>query len=117
MYAVTKKVYYCSYCRKYKLTPQAIKVHELHCTLNPERACRVCATGGRVAKAVCPMCAFSRYRLAGWPPGTQDFNLREEMEAYYAGDGTITAEYVERATARRRVAEAEFLEVHHGNTR
>jgi len=35
-----KKVYYCEYCKKHFLRP--MKVHELHCTMNPNRTCRLC---------------------------------------------------------------------------
>lgn len=37
-----KKIYYCDFCKKYKLTKPAIEIHEKHCTLNPNRICRVC---------------------------------------------------------------------------
>lgn len=37
-----KKVYYCDFCKKYRLTSNSIKVHEERCTLNPDRECGVC---------------------------------------------------------------------------
>ncbi len=37
-----KKVYYCEYCGKHSLRP--LEDHELHCTLNPHRECRLCGT-------------------------------------------------------------------------
>jgi len=40
----TKKVnrYWCDHCNKAGLQSRAMAIHEKHCTLNPERACRVC---------------------------------------------------------------------------
>lgn len=36
----TKKVYYCEYCRKHRLTAASILKHERYCTRNPDRTCR-----------------------------------------------------------------------------
>lgn len=36
------KKYTCDFCRKSKYTPQSMKLHEKHCTLNPNRECRMC---------------------------------------------------------------------------
>lgn len=40
----TKKVnrYWCDFCNKAGLQAGAMRKHELHCTLNPDRKCRVC---------------------------------------------------------------------------
>ena len=38
----TKKVYYCEYCGRHRLTRHSIELHEKHCTLNPHRSCRMC---------------------------------------------------------------------------
>ena len=35
-----KNVYYCEYCKKKSL--RSVKIHEKHCTANPDRACRLC---------------------------------------------------------------------------
>jgi len=35
-----KKVYYCEYCKKRSL--RTLIKHEKHCTLNPNRICRLC---------------------------------------------------------------------------
>lgn len=35
-----KKVFYCSHCKKYRLSRPAMEKHERHCTMNPERVCR-----------------------------------------------------------------------------
>ncbi len=36
----TKKVYYCDFCKKHAL--RSLEKHELHCTMNPNRHCRMC---------------------------------------------------------------------------
>ncbi len=40
----TKKVnrYWCDFCDKAGLQAGAMRKHEKHCTLNPDRSCRVC---------------------------------------------------------------------------
>ena len=40
-----KKVwsYYCDYCKKANCSAPAIAKHEKHCTMNPNRVCRLCA--------------------------------------------------------------------------
>ena len=35
-----RTVYYCDYCGKHSL--RSLKIHEKHCTLNPNRECRLC---------------------------------------------------------------------------
>ena len=39
-----KKVYYCDFCKKHSLTSWSLEKHEKHCTLNPQRYCRICQT-------------------------------------------------------------------------
>jgi len=38
----TKKVYYCDFCNKHTLSSYYTQKHEKHCTLNPNRECRMC---------------------------------------------------------------------------
>lgn len=40
MRVVEKKVFYCDHCNKHGLSSGAMRKHELHCTMNPERTCR-----------------------------------------------------------------------------
>jgi hypothetical protein len=40
MIVKTKKVYYCEFCKKRSL--RSLEKHERHCTLNPNRTCRLC---------------------------------------------------------------------------
>ncbi len=63
MHSVRKLVYYCEFCRKYKLTPQSMKLHEKHCTLNPDRICRM--PGCIPLLEPCPWCQFAKVRQAG----------------------------------------------------
>ena len=42
MYRIHKFVYYCDYgCKKYLLSPSGMEKHERHCSLNPNRICRM----------------------------------------------------------------------------
>lgn len=36
-----KNVYYCDFCNRHSLSP-SLKIHEKHCTANPDRECRLC---------------------------------------------------------------------------
>ena len=79
MYSVRKLVYYCGFCRKYKLTSFAMKVHERHCTLNPDRKCRM---PGCVDES-CPLCDFARARQSKWAIGGWDQrDLKAEVKAW-----------------------------------
>jgi len=40
MHAKKKYVYYCDFCNKKSL--RSLKIHEKHCTANPDRECRLC---------------------------------------------------------------------------
>ena len=40
MKVIKKNVYYCEYCKKKSL--RSVKIHEKHCTANPNRECRLC---------------------------------------------------------------------------
>jgi len=79
MFIVKKSVFYCDFCRKYKLTSYAMKVHEKHCTMNPDRVCRM--TG--CCNKSCPICEFAEARQSGWKVGRygpySDTSLEEEI--------------------------------------
>lgn len=80
MYTRKKTVYYCEFCRKYKLTPQSMVIHERHCTANPDRKCRM--PGCRTYLGPCPLCEFSKDRCSNWRLGTwmlKDRNLKKEV--------------------------------------
>jgi len=52
MHVIKKSVFYCDFCRKYKLTSHAMKLHEERCTMNPDRVCRMPG-----CKGDCPLCS------------------------------------------------------------
>lgn len=58
----TKKVsrYWCDHCNKAGLSRSAMARHEQHCTLNPERSCRVCnlLNGGSHGKPMSELVAM-----------------------------------------------------------
>lgn len=39
----TVKRYWCDFCKKTGLRRDAMEKHELHCTMNPNRKCRMCS--------------------------------------------------------------------------
>lgn len=101
MKTVKKNVYYCDYCKTHKLTTFAMKLHEKHCTANPNRDCRMCGNGGVVpvdahgefdnqASAEdldklrhdvdnCPACMLAALRQA---ETASDFDYQKEATAY-----------------------------------
>ena len=40
MYTKKKTIYYCDYCKKHSM--RNLSKHELSCTLNPKRLCKMC---------------------------------------------------------------------------
>ena len=52
MKTIKKNIYYCDFCRKKGLSSGHMKTHELHCTANPNRDCRVCHQGSFLAEHV-----------------------------------------------------------------
>jgi hypothetical protein len=92
-----KKVYYCDFCGKHRLTSNSILDHEKTCTLNPERYCRLCETDHEYRKKGfdndCPMCEFSRRRLAikNGEIMNDYFILEEEVKKYWQKKA-VTAE-------------------------
>lgn len=59
------KRYWCDHCNKGSLSSHAMAKHEKHCTLNPARACRVCALAGEVQPEPHELAAM----VALFPPG------------------------------------------------
>ena len=74
-----KTVYYCDFCKKHKFTKPSMIRHELSCTLNPDRVCRV-----RGCEGDCPWCEFSKKRLAG---EYIEAAVTEQMETWWAKKG------------------------------
>lgn len=46
MYKRIKTIYYCGFCKKKGLMSHHIVKHESHCSLNPNRRCKVCQFQG-----------------------------------------------------------------------
>ena len=85
-----KTVYYCEFCRKYRLTRPSMARHESSCTLNPNRVCRV-----RGCKGDCPWCKFSKFRLSGDFDGDLDLDIGKAMEEWWGKKGS---QYIIRET-------------------
>ena len=87
-----KTVYYCEFCKKYRLTRNSMYFHERSCTLNPDRVCRVSRCSNhpdvvpRYAKGECPWCVFSRKRLTGNMWEYVDFDVKGQMEEWWGRD-------------------------------
>jgi len=101
-----KKVYYCEFCKKHRLTKNSIITHEEHCTLNPNRKCRMCERQGipdyeigdkftdeildRMRDTIkCPACmlAIIRKWIKDEKKDSRDFDstfkFQEEIEKYW----------------------------------
>lgn len=46
MKSVVKNVYYCDYCNKHYFSKYWAQQHEMHCTANPNRECKMCDLNG-----------------------------------------------------------------------
>ena len=88
--------YYCDFCKKSGCSSHHIKKHEKHCTMNPNRECRMCKHAGIEQKPInilisalgdgsnltsikdlsnnCPVCILSAIRQSG----IQHFDYDEE---------------------------------------
>ena len=94
----TKRVvrYYCEFCKKSGGLKSAMVLHEKHCTMNPNRQCRMCEKIDGIQKPMvelialakdlsklrdaasdCPMCILAALRQAG---------LVAEAQYDYAGE-------------------------------
>lgn len=73
-----KTVYYCDFCKKYRLTRPSMIKHETSCTLNPTRVCRV-----RGCEGDCPWCEFSKLRMAGDPKFLIFGDVQEMMRKWW----------------------------------
>jgi hypothetical protein len=57
---IVKKVnrYYCEFCKKSTGTKYSMGIHELHCTMNLNRVCRMCKRLGKIQVAMPKLLAF-----------------------------------------------------------
>lgn len=88
----TKKVnrYWCDYCNKAGLQAGAMRKHELHCTLNPNRKCRVCDLLENCRTPLADLMAMlpdttayhaPEYLINGGIEETEHYKLTEAMKA------------------------------------
>jgi len=47
-----KKVYYCDYCKKHRMTKNSMEIHEGKCLYNPKRICRAAYCSGGVGVSI-----------------------------------------------------------------
>lgn len=80
-----KNVYYCDFCKKKSL--RSLKIHEKHCTANPDRKCRLC--DNRDIREI-----IDKYR--------KYFYLREKKEQLFGEEmiHTITPVFKKKFTLR-----------------
>ncbi len=111
---LTKKVnrYYCEHCKKCGGHSGWMKIHEKHCTANPNRACRLCKVNAgqydykaiaakiedvpsesdgskelqviREAVDNCPACILSTLRQGSLVYTGHSFRFKEELKALWA---------------------------------
>lgn len=55
--------YWCDFCRKGGCSAFAARSHELHCTLNPKRECRICKNAGTTNKGLKYLIVLARNDL------------------------------------------------------
>lgn len=107
----TVTVWYCGHCSKRKFTRPAMEKHELSCTMNPDRVCKMCKMAGLEQKPVkelvalvpvfefdkeeqdngkhlreatgnCPACILAALRQHTDHGGCVEFNWKEESKAW-----------------------------------
>ena len=69
--------YKCDFCGKANCSGSAIAKHELHCTKNPNRVCRMCAAVGDKQAPMADLIAAIKY---GDRPGYEAFTLGDSGE-------------------------------------
>lgn len=69
--------YYCDFCKKAGGQPHAMREHEKHCTMNPERDCRMCDSFGGGGASLPELIAFVKEKAetVHWSGEDQDFKL------------------------------------------
>ena len=71
--------YYCEHCKRGSCNPSAMKRHEIGCTNNPARVCKLCSEGGVGPNDVADLVAFFR-GTEGQDPQERLKALREKTE-------------------------------------
>lgn len=92
MKTIKRNRYYCDYCKKSSGGSYAMKLHEAHCTNNPNRKCRMCHDpvenpAGHSVKTIeelrklageCPACMLSVFRQSHIDAFGFDFKAEAE---------------------------------------
>lgn len=88
MKIVQKNVYYCEYCKKKSLRKDVIQKHEIYCTMNPGRRCKICEMGEFETKPLSELLEL-----------TKKYNKLEVIDNGYGYaievDGSLTVEEFE----------------------
>ena len=66
--------YTCDFCKKSNCSASSIKQHELHCTMNPNRVCRMCARVGDKQAPMPDLIAAIRYAAV---PGFEEYKVED----------------------------------------
>jgi hypothetical protein len=74
------KQYICDFCGKKGLAAGHMKAHEKHCTMNPDRACRMCECAINVREAVAK--AQAREDLPKWDGQSEPPDVSPEFEKF-----------------------------------
>lgn len=80
----TKKVnrYWCDFCNKGGLQAGAMRNHELHCTLNPDRECRVCNLKDNHGAPLAKLMEMLPDTAAYHAPEDRPYTCKEDTEHY-----------------------------------
>jgi hypothetical protein len=80
----TKRVlrYYCDFCKKAGCSKFHMESHEKHCTMNPNRSCRMCENAEIDSKPLDVLMALL--------PNPKDFERTERVEIGFFGDGNYS---------------------------
>lgn len=141
MRTVMRPRYYCDYCRKVSGSKSAMATHELHCTANPRRSCRMCgstiepyhfagiltAPGNtmddwkrkmsalREATEDCPCCILAAIRVSGVQQGQESWDHMTWREPGAAGgDAMLGFNFKVEKAAYLECRRREAWEVSHG---
>ena len=75
----TKLIYYCDFCKKHLLTINSMKIHELHCTCNPNRKCRMCDLMGETSSLDLPGVVEKYNKLFQKHPNCDSYFLTDDI--------------------------------------
>jgi hypothetical protein len=87
----TVKQYCCDFCKKRGLSASHMATHERHCTMNPNRLCRVCPMAGETQRPMAELkaCLPQRPRSHWEQPYDEDTGHDPSMHIGAAVDGGL----------------------------